>query len=661
MEGREAKLQRLESLSLRLSEASRAYYGRDVELMDNRQYDALYEELQALEAELGLILPGSPSLQVGAAPEEGEEYAVWSLLPKEAHGKPMLSLDKTKDRQALAAWLGGQKGQLSWKLDGLTMVLHYREGKLEKALTRGDGQVGEVVTHNAQVFVNLPREISFKGRLVLRGEAVISYEDFAAVNAALDQTQALYKNPRNLCSGSVRQLDSRVTAGRRVAFYAFGLVEPQDLPCYGSKGEQLAFLASQGFAVVESVAVDGENLLAAVEDFSARVESYSLPTDGLVLALEDVAYGESLGRTAKFPRDSIAFKWQDEAVETTLLEVEWSCSRTGLLNPVAVFDPVDLDGSRVSRASLHNLSQAQALELGIGDRILVYKANKIIPQVSDNLTRSGGLEPPALCPVCRTAVVEERDRDVALLRCPNKACPAKGLGAFVLFAGRSGLGIEGLSEATLEKWIQAGFLRDLPDLFSLEAHREAIVAMEGFGERSYENIHNALEKARDCSMQKLVSALGLPGIGPALAGELAAYFGGDMLAFARAGEEELLQIEGIGGVLAGGIARYWREEANVLRLEALLAHLRIPRQEAGERPLAGLTFVITGSITMEGGRAGLKARIEALGGKVAGSVSQKTSALINNDAASASAKNKKALALGVPVLDEEAFAAAYLP
>ena len=629
-----------------LNRASKAYYQDAEEMMSNFEYDKLYDELAALEAETGMILAGSPTQNVG--------YEVLSDLPKERHPERMLSLDKTKDRQALAEWLAGQKGLLSWKLDGLTIVLTYEEVKLVKALTRGNGDVGEVITNNARVFANVPVEIPHKGRLVLRGEAVIKYSDFERINASIGNTDAKYKNPRNLCSGSVRQLNNRITAERNVNFFAFSLVEAAGVDFAGSRQKQMMWLCDQGFDVVEYRMVDAENVVDAVGYFEAAVADNDLPSDGLVLSLDDIDYSRSLGTTAKFPRDSIAFKWQDQVAETTLKEIEWSASRTGLINPVAIFEPVELEGTTVSRASVHNISVMRDLKLGLGDTITVYKANMIIPQIAENLTGSNDIEVPENCPVCGEKTTVKNDNGVETLYCTNEACLAKQIKRFTLFVSRDAMNIDGLSEATIEKLIAKGLIRELADLFALEQYREQITAMEGFGEKSFENLASSIEKAKDTTPERLLYSLGIPGIGVANAKVIVKACGRKWDKAVALTREELIEIDGIGEIMADAYVSYFDDEAKRKEAEDVRAMVRLDETEEETADfLEGKTFVITGSLQHYENRDALKAEIQRAGGKVAGSVSAKTAYLINNDLQSTSGKNKKAKELGIPIIDEE--------
>ncbi len=649
----ENKMDRMRELVSLLNNASEAYYAKDEEIMSNFEYDKLYDELTTLETELGVTFADSPTVKVG--------YEAVDELPKERHESAMLSLAKTKSREELADWLNGKTGLLSWKLDGLTIVLTYREGALQKAVTRGNGEVGEVVTGNARVFRNLPLNIPYQGELILRGEAVITYSGFEQINREIEDEQAKYKNPRNLCSGSVRQLDNRITAQRGVRFFAFSLVRA-DADFHNSRAAQFDFLQEQGFDVVEHRLVTPENILDNISYFEEKIQTYDVPSDGLVLTYEDMAYGASLGRTAKFPRDSIAFKWADELRETTLTEMEWSASRTGLINPVAIFEPVELEGTTVSRASVHNISIVRGLKLGIGDRITVYKANMIIPQIAENLTQSDSLEIPDVCPVCGQPTRISQINDVQSLYCDNPDCDAKKIKAFTLLVSRDALNVDGLSESTLEKFLARGFLHEFADLFRLARYREEITQMEGFGEKSYQNLSESLERARKTTLPRLLYGLGIENVGVANAKMLCRHFQYDLQALRDASAEELAEIDGVGGVIALSIYDYFHNEKAMEQLEHLLEEVEIEKQETSgaAQTLAGMSFVITGSLAHFENRNAMKEEIEKRGGKVTGSVTGKTVCLINNDTASQSSKNKKAKELGVAILSEEDFIGEYL-
>ena len=644
----ENSLQRMKELVEKLDQAAKAYYQEDREIMSNQEYDSLYDQLEQLEKETGTVLTNSPTVRVG--------YEAVNELPKEEHPSPMLSLDKTKDREVLRGFIGNHKCLLSWKLDGLTIVLTYENGELVKAVTRGNGIVGEVITNNARVFKNIPLRIPYKGQLVLRGEAIITYSEFERINETIGDADAKYKNPRNLCSGSVRQLNNEITAKRNVRFYAFALVSAQDVDFSNSREQQFIWLKKQGFEVVEYKVVTSESLDEAMDYFSKTIVNNDFPSDGLVVTYDDIAYGESLGSTAKFPRNSFAFKWADEMRETRLVDMEWSPSRTGLINPVAIFEPVELEGTTVSRASVHNISIVKELQLGIGDTIKVYKANMIIPQIAENLTRSGNLVIPDKCPVCGQEARIRKENDVETLYCMNPDCVAKKIKSFSLFTSRDAMNIDGLSEATLEKFIAMGFIHNFGDIFEIGKYKDQIVEMEGFGQKSFDNLMVSLEKAKKTTLAKVIYSLGITGIGLANAKVICKYFDDDIEKIRHADEEEISAIEGLGPVIAGSMADYFKSAENNQKLDHLLSHLHLVHEEtSAEQVFAGKTFVITGSVEHFSNRSEAKEFIEARGGKVTGSVTKKTDYLINNDKTSASSKNKKAQELGIPILSEEDF------
>lgn len=647
-------MNRMRELVSILNRASEAYYAQDTEIMSNFEYDRLYDELTALEEETGVIIANSPTMHVG--------YEAVEELPKERHDQPMLSLAKTKSREELRDWLSGKEALLSWKLDGLTIVLTYAGGKLVKAVTRGNGEVGEVVTNNARVFRNVPLAIPFQGELILRGEAVITYSEFEKINSRIEEAEAKYKNPRNLCSGSVRQLNNEITASRNVHFYAFSLVKADGEDFHNSRSAQFDFLTRQGFDVVESRLVNPDTILDEITYFENKIPSYDVPSDGLVLIYEDISYGQSLGRTAKFPRDAIAFKWADELRETTLQEMEWSASRTGLINPVAIFEPVELEGTTVSRASVHNVSIVRGLKLGIGDRITVYKANMIIPQIAENLTQSDSLKIPEVCPVCGQPTQIRQVNDVQSLYCVNPECDAKKIKAFTLFVSRDAMNVDGLSESTLEKFLARGFLHEFADIFRLNRYEQEITQMEGFGEKSYGNLIDSIEKARNTTLARVIYGLGIENVGVANARLLCRHFRFSLEALREATMEELGDVDGIGEVIAAGIYDYFHDAGRMEQLERLLREVNIIQETTteGAQTLAGMSFVITGSLEHYENRNALKDEIEAKGGKVTGSVTGKTTCLINNDTASQSSKNKKAKELGIRIISEEEFMEEYL-
>ena len=644
----QSKNERMKELVSLLNKASRAYYQEAQEIMSNYEYDRLYDELKELEDELGITLSNSPTVNVG--------YEVVSELPKERHESPMLSLDKTKEVEELKNFVGDQKVLMSWKMDGLTVVLTYRDGKLYKAVTRGNGEVGEVITNNAKVFKNVPVQIAYQGELILRGEAVIGYKDFEKINQEIEDVDARYKNPRNLCSGSVRQLNNQITAKRNVMFYAFTLVQADGVDFQNSRACQMEWLKSQGFTTVEYYMVTRDTVEDEVAKFSSKISENDFPSDGLVLTYDDIAYGRSLGRTAKFPRDSFAFKWQDEIRETVLREIEWSPSRTGLINPVAIFDPVELEGTTVSRASVHNISIMEELELGIGDRIEVYKANMIIPQIAENLTRSGVKDIPCKCPVCQGETKIRQVGNAKALYCMNPECQAKHVKSFALFVSRDALNIEGLSEATLEKFISRGYIHTFADIFHLDQYKEKIQKMEGFGEKSYKKLAESIEKARTTTLPRVIYSLGIAGIGLANAKVICRELKYDVESLLKVSEEELNEIQGVGEVLAKAFVGYFADAKHVENFRRLLNELTIPEETVTKQQIfEGVNFVITGSVKHFANRGEVKELIESLGGKVTGSVTSKTNYLINNDVTSTSSKNKKANELGIPIISEETF------
>ena len=644
----QSKNERMLELVELLNKASRSYYQDAQEIMSNYEYDRLYDELQNLEKELGITLSNSPTVNVG--------YEVVSELPKERHESPMLSLDKTKEVEELKNFVGSQKVLMSWKMDGLTIVLTYRDGKLYKAVTRGNGEVGEVVTNNAKVFKNVPVQIAYRGELILRGEAVIGYHDFEKINEEIEDVDAKYKNPRNLCSGSVRQLNNQITAKRNVMFYAFTLVQADGVDFQNSRACQMEWLKAQGFTTVEYHMVTRDTVEDEAAKFSSEISKNDFPSDGLVLSYDDIAYGRSLGRTAKFPRDSYAFKWQDEIRETILREIEWSPSRTGLINPVAIFDPVELEGTTVSRASVHNISIMEELELGIGDKIEVYKANMIIPQIAENLTRSGVKDIPERCPVCQGETKIRQVGNAKALYCMNPECQAKHVKAFALFVSRDALNIEGLSEATLEKFISRGYIHTFADIFHLDHYKDEIQGMEGFGEKSYRKLIESVKKARTTTLPRVVYSLGIAGIGLANAKVICRELKYDVEALLMVTEEELNEIQGVGEVLAKAFTGYFSDAKHVENFRKLLEELTIPEETSTKKQIfEGVNFVITGSVTHFANRGEVKELIESLGGKVTGSVTSKTNYLINNDVTSTSSKNKKANELGIPIISEETF------
>ena len=642
------KKARIKELVEILNKAAKSYYVDAVEIMPNIEYDKLYDELVKLEKETNVVLSNSPTQNVG--------YETASELPKKAHESPMLSLDKTKSVTELEDWLGDNEALLSWKMDGLTIVLTYRGGELVEAVTRGNGIIGEVITNNAKNFQNVPLKIEYKGELILRGEAVIKYSDFKRINESISDADAKYKNPRNLCSGSVRQLNPAVTRERKVYFNVFNVVKADNIDFENSKAKQFEWAKNEGFDVVEYKFTNRASLANDIADFESRIVGNDIPSDGLVLLLDDIALGERLGSTAKFPRNAIAFKWSDERQTTKLKYIEWSPSRTGLINPVAVFEPVELEGTTVSRASLHNVSIFEELMLGVGDEISVYKANMIIPQVYENLTKSNTEKVPKICPACGKDTTIKKDNESKVLLCTNPDCQVKHIKQYALMASRDALNIDGLSESTLEKFLSKGFIKSDSDLFHLDKFKDEIINMDGFGKRSYEKLISALDEAKNTTVSRFLYSLGISGIGSANAKMIAKYFDNDIDRIISASKDDLLEIEGIGEVLANSIADFFRSEKNIENVESLRKILKFEKEESGGGDkLSGKVCVITGSLQHFSNRNELKELIEKNGGKVSGSVSSKTNYLINNDTASNSSKNKKAKELGVEIISEEDF------
>ena len=642
------KTKRIKELVEILTKAAKSYYVDAVEIMPNIEYDKLYDELLELEKETNVVLSNSPTQNVG--------YEIAGELPKKAHESPMLSLDKTKSVEDLREWLGDNKALLSWKMDGLTIVLTYRDGELVEAVTRGNGTIGEVITNNAKNFQNIPLKIEFKGELILRGEAIIKYSDFKRINDAIEDATAKYKNPRNLCSGSVRQLNPAITKSRMVYCNIFNVVKADGIDFENSKAKQFEWAKNEGFDVVEYKFTDSKSIADDIAEFESKIESNDIPSDGLVLLLDDIALGERLGSTSKFPRNAIAFKWSDERQVTKLKYIEWSPSRTGLINPVAVFEPVELEGTTVSRASLHNVSIFEDLMLGVGDEISVYKANMIIPQVYENLTKSNTEKVPDTCPACGSHASIKQDNESKVLLCTNPDCQIKHIKQYALMASRDALNIDGLSESTLEKFLSKGFIKNDSDIFKLDRYKDEIVNMEGFGKRSYEKLMAALEEAKHTNVARFLYSLGINGIGSANAKMIAKYFDNDIDKIITAGKDELLEIEGIGEVLANSIVDFFKDSKNIENVKSLREVLIFEAEEsAGSDSFAGKVFVITGSLEHFTNRNELKELIEKNGGKVSGSVSSKTNFLINNDTASNSSKNKKAKELGVEIISEEDF------
>ena len=637
-------MDRMKELIDILNNASKAYYQDDSQIMSDHEYDKLYDELVKLEKESGVVYGGSPTQRVG--------YTVLSSLQKVKHDSPILSLDKTKEPDKLISWLGDSEGIISWKLDGLTIVLTYNNGVLERAVTRGNGEVGEDITHNARYFKNLPGKINFNGELNLRGEGIITFTEFERINSELDDDE-VYKNPRNLCSGTVRQLNSKVASDRNVMFYAFTLVRAEGKE-FEKKSGQLKFLEDLGFDVVEHYIVRAEDIKDKIKMFSEKIEKNDFASDGLVLTFDSIAYSSSLGTTSKFPKDSIAFKWSDELAETTLLDIIWNTSRTGRINPIAVFEPVDIEGSTVNRASVHNVSVLEGLKLGKGDKIKVYKANMIIPQIAENMTCSATAKIPEVCPVCQGETEIRMLKEGKELYCINPTCSAQRIKALVHYVSRDAMNIEGLSEETIKKFADAGILDNYTDIYSIKDHPE-IMDMEGFGQKSFDNLVAAVEKSRTVPLENFINALGINQVGLSNAKLLCRNYNYSIEDIVKADQEELKDIEGFGEVIAHSIHSYFANKENLELFNKAVELLSFVKPAETTDKLGGINFVITGDVAIFKNRNEVKALIESLGGKVTGSVTSKTNYLINNDVNSSSSKNKKAKELNIPIITEEEF------
>lgn len=651
------KASRMKQLVAKLNEARRVYEQGTDEIMSNLEYDRLYDELLKLEQELGTYLPNSPTHNVG--------YEVVSALQKEKHETPMLSLDKTKSTDAIKSFIGNKKCIASWKMDGLTVVLTYNNGKLDKAVTRGNGEIGEIVTHNARTFKNLPKEIEFKGKLVLRGEAIITYTDFNKINSSLGSGVENYKNPRNLCSGSVRQLDSSIANNRSIRWFAFELVSA-DGKSPNSVEQSFEWLKRQGFQTVEYMVINQSNFLSVMSYFSSKVSKIDIPSDGLVFTYDDVAYGKSLGRTSKFPRHSMAFKWQDDEAESRLINIEWQVGKTGIITPVAIFEPVDIEGSTVSKASLHNLSILMET-LGRpykGEKIRVFKANMIIPQIScgeklqPNQINAIRISIPDQCPCCggETEVQIDPKSGVQTLWCSNIDCPAKGSRLFKHFVSRDAMNIDGISDATLNRFIEEGLISTFADIYRLSDHMEKIVNMDGFGYKSYENMINSINKSRKVKPANLINALSIPNVGLATAKLICRNFGNDIEKVVAASYSEIDSINGVGDVIASNFVNYFNNKENVDNFIDLYRQLVIEQEKISTNTsMNGVVICVTGDVYIFPNRRAIKDLVENLGGKLTGSVSRSTSYLVTNDTTSGSRKNKAAQEYGIQILTEKQF------
>lgn len=633
------KIARMKELIDLLNKASMLYYQKSTPMMTDYEYDKLYDELVSLEKETNMVFSNSPTINV--------EPTVSTELEKTTHPHPMLSLSKTKNPDDLVSFIGNKEGLLSWKLDGLTIVLTYENGKLVSGVTRGNGIIGEVVTENVKKFKNIPLSINYTGRLVLRGEAIIKYSDFEKMNVDSE-----YKNPRNLCSGSVRQLDSSVTAERNVNCIIFALIEASsELSNY--KDKNFEWLRSLGFETVEYVKVDKNNLKDEVLNYKEKIKTYDIPSDGLVLTFNDIEYGNNLGSTAKYPKHSIAFKWQDETAKTILREVDWMASRTGLINPVAVFDPVELEGTIVSRASLHNISILRELKIGLNDEIEVYKANMIIPQIANNITCSNNLVIPDKCPVCNHKTEIVTNNDITYLYCPNEFCFAKFMKRLSLFVSRNAMNIDGISEAILSRLINENMVKTYADLYNLSIYKDKIINFDGFGEKSYNNLIESIEKSRKVKLANFIYSLGIPDIGLSRAKLICSKFNNDIDVVSNLSYDKLSEIVGVGDVIAKEWIDTFKNPDFISEYNKIKKEIILIDNVNNKTTLKDKTFVITGSVNNFKNRDELIEYIESLGGKVVKAISNNVDFLINNDITSTSSKNTKAKELGIKIISED--------
>ncbi len=642
---------RCKELVRRLNEASEAYYNGGEEIMSNYEWDAMFDELLSLEAETGYALPDSPTQNTGYEENNGE---------REAHEFPALSLAKTKQVSELIKWAEEREVWLSWKLDGLTLVLTYDGGKLTRILTRGNGVTGTNITYLKNSIKGFPLKIKYKGHLVVRGEAVISYSDFALINDTIEDDDEKYANPRNLASGTLSLDDAEKVKERRVRFHAFTLVHLEDNIV--SWGERMEFLEKEGFMVVDREKTDAAGIADVVERWTKRVENgeMDLPVDGLVICYDDTDYAASGSVTGHHAaKAGYAFKWQDVSAFSELLYVEWSCAAS-TISPVAVFTPVQLEGTTVSRASLCNISEMERLGIGETCTLEVIKANKIIPKCIAVKEASGTFTVPEKCPVCgaQTEIRTSPKSKTRTLHCTNPDCSAKHVKKFTRFVSKTGMDIDGLSIQTMLKFMNEGFLKEFQDIYHLSEHAEEIRQMEGFGEKSCENMMKAIEKSRQANPVNFIYALCIPMMGIDAGKKIIANGGFEGFLERLEQKKGFEDIDGIGPEKSGSALLWYENDKNRRSLEALLKEVTI--EKTAEKPdtggkCAGLTFVITGEVHHYKNRDEFKAYVEASGGKVTGSVTSKTSYLVNNDTASASSKNRKAKELGIPIISEEEF------
>lgn len=644
------KVKRIKELVEQLNEYRDAYYNEARSDVSDAEYDRLFDELSELENETGVVYTNSPTQSVG--------YEVKSELEKVKHSHPMLSLDKTKSVDDLVKFARDKDCILSLKMDGLTCLLTYENGELVQAETRGDGEIGELITHNARVFDNIPLSIDYKGHFEIEGEAIITYEDFDKINKSLPDDKK-YKNPRNLASGSVRQLDSKIAAQRHIKFIAWKV--PTEIAS-NSFINRLQYAVELGFDTVPFLSIRGnynaEFINIVIEQLQRRANERSFPIDGLVATYNDITYGELLGMTGHHPKHSIAFKFYDEEVETVLKNIEWSMGKIGSLTPVAIFDPVEIDGTMVERASLHNVSILTKLDLQIGDTIIVYKANQIIPQVKENLSakdrESAYIRIPSQCPVCEspTQIVKENDSEV--LMCTNPHCKGKLLGRVSHFVSKKGMDISGLSEETIKKFIELGWIAEITGIYNLDQYYDRLSTMSGFGKKSVDKLRKSIETSKTVRLDKFIASLSIPGIGTSQSKELVKAFGAwDKFRDASIGYYNFTQLDGFGDVLNNNIHSWFEDMSNIADYLASLMTFESEDNSKTNNSLNGKSFVVTGKVYKFKNRDEVKEAIEKFGGKVTGSVTKSTFALINNDIESNSSKNKKAKELGVQIINEE--------
>ena len=664
------KVKRIHELVKQLNEYRDAYYNRAESLVVDSEYDRLFDELKALETDTGVVLMNSPTSTVG--------YDVKSKLEKVSHDIPLLSLDKTKDVDELVKFMGNHKCLLMYKYDGLTVELIYNNGKLIQASTRGDGYTGEDITHNAKTFKNIPLTIPYNGFLRVVGEAIIYKHDFQKINDNLPAGEKPYANARNLAAGSVRQLDSAVCYTRNIHFMLWDVLEGlDDLPTLddlfpASDSRMTKFFACErlGFELPYACRFEQESsafiIQDAIEHMRDQAIEKGIPIDGMVMKYDSISYSKQKGGTSHHNNDGIAFKFEDETAETVLREIEWSMGRTGQLTPVAIFDPIELDGTIVTRASVHNLSYIKDYDLNIGDKLKVYKANMIIPQILENIsaTERGtkhGVQYPDACPVCGGSIRVEQVNDTESVYCDNPKCNGKKLGKFSHYVSKPAMNIDGLSEATLEKFINSGWLTDFTDLYHLNRYDKEIMRMEGFGKRSYDKLMTAIEASKSTTLARLLISLGIPYIGKTASKAISNYCAGDPYKFIELINDDFnwMQLEDFGEVMSASLKDWFSDDDNFKLYHCIVGHLNIQIEKAittpvADNPFIGKTVVATGSL-QNFTRDGIGKKLKELGAKVGSSVSKKTDYVIAGE--KAGSKLTKAKELGVPVLTETEFMA----